>query len=81
VEAGGEEPYVADVPFFARSTFRTAIDWSYTAEPQQRSCGGQRCPFARGKVLGGSSTINAMMYNRGHPLDYDRWEKLGEVIL
>ncbi|XP_069680293.1 glucose dehydrogenase [FAD, quinone]-like [Periplaneta americana] len=77
LEAGGEEPSLADVPAFIINTFGSKIDWKYTAEPQQRSCGGQRCTFARGKVLGGSSSLNAMMYNRGSPLDYDHWAEEG----
>ncbi|KAJ4430793.1 hypothetical protein ANN_19384 [Periplaneta americana] len=77
IEAGGEEPYETNVPAFVFNLFGSAIDWNYTAEPQIRACGGQRCPFARGKTLGGTSSINSLVYNRGNPLDYDAWEKQG----
>jgi 4-pyridoxate dehydrogenase len=47
-------------------------DWGYDGEPQP-TMGGRRIECARGKVVGGSSSINAMAYVRGHRSDYDRW--------
>lgn len=47
-------------------------NWSYRSEPQ-RHMDDRRIPVPRGKLLGGSSAINSMVYLRGHPLDYDRW--------
>ncbi len=52
------------------------FDWGYDTEPEPHA-DGRRLPAARGKVLGGSSSINGMMYSRGHPADYDRWAALG----
>ncbi|MCP5028339.1 MAG: choline dehydrogenase [Actinomycetia bacterium] len=47
-------------------------DWRYESEPEPHM-GGRRIYHARGKVLGGSSSINGMIFQRGNPMDYDRW--------
>jgi len=47
-------------------------DWQYESEPEP-FMGGRRISHARGKVLGGSSSINGMIFQRGNPLDYERW--------
>ena len=47
-------------------------DWRYESEPEP-FMGGRRVYHARGKVLGGSSSINGMIFQRGNPLDYERW--------
>jgi choline dehydrogenase len=47
-------------------------DWKYESEPEP-FMGGRRVYHARGKVLGGSSTINGMIFQRGNPMDYERW--------
>ena len=47
-------------------------DWMYESEPEP-GMGGRRVYHARGKVLGGSSSINGMIFQRGNPMDYDRW--------
>jgi choline dehydrogenase len=47
-------------------------DWKYTSEPEP-FMNGRRIYHARGKVLGGSSSINGMIFQRGNPLDYERW--------
>jgi len=51
-------------------------DWMYEAEPDS-STGDRRIECARGKIVGGSSSINAMAYVRGHRADYDRWASYG----
>ncbi|HEY2282610.1 MAG TPA: FAD-dependent oxidoreductase [Solirubrobacteraceae bacterium] len=51
---------------------RTEIDWDYCSAPEPR-CDHRRIPLPRGRVLGGSSSINAMVYIRGNPRDYDEW--------
>src|SRR6266513_2289201 len=47
-------------------------DWKYESEPES-FMGGRRVAHARGRVLGGSSSINGMIFQRGNPLDYERW--------
>ena len=47
-------------------------DWKYESEPEPHM-GGRRVYHARGKVLGGSSSVNCMIFQRGNPLDYERW--------
>ena len=49
-----------------------SINWNYTSEPEPK-CDDRRIDLPRGKVIGGSSSINSMVYMRGHPMDYDRW--------
>ena len=51
-------------------------NWGYWSEPEPH-LGGRRIACPRGKVLGGSSSINGMVYVRGHPLDFERWEEEG----
>ena len=54
-----------------------SINWNYQSEPEPE-CDGRRIDLPRGKVIGGSSSINSMVYMRGHPMDYDRWaDKFG----
>jgi choline dehydrogenase len=53
-------------------------DWGYRTVPQA-SCAGRRLHLPRGRVLGGSSTLNGMIYIRGHRSDYDTWAYLGNA--
>ena len=56
------------------------VDWSYTTIPQKHSSEAlhaHRSAWPRGKVLGGTSSINAMVYTRGNRADYDEWEEMG----
>lgn len=55
---------------------RQVADWGYWTEPEP-AMGGRPIEFARGKVVGGSSSTNAMAYVRGAPADYDRWAGMG----
>jgi choline dehydrogenase len=59
----------AALPFPIGSRF---YDWKYESEPEP-FMNGRRIYHARGKVLGGSSSINGMIFQRGNPLDYERW--------
>ncbi len=52
------------------------LGWGYESEPQA-CAGGRVLPQPRGKLLGGTSSINGMMYSRGNPGDYDRWRAAG----
>jgi choline dehydrogenase len=51
-------------------------DWGFVSEPEPH-LGGRRFPVPRGKVLGGSSSINGMVYVRGHARDFDTWAEMG----
>jgi choline dehydrogenase len=53
-----------------------AVNWCYAAEPDEGS-GGRAIPVPRGRMLGGSSSINGMVYIRGQAQDYDHWAQLG----
>ncbi|MEE2970713.1 MAG: choline dehydrogenase [Pseudomonadota bacterium] len=78
LEAGGRDNHPGiHIPLAMRSIFdRPAINWGYRSEPEPH-CHGRRIAIPRGKVLGGTSSINAMIYARGHPLDYDQWRQTG----
>jgi choline dehydrogenase len=60
------------IPAAFSKLYRSTVDWGYDTVPQQ-ALGGRRVVFPRGKVLGGSSSINAMMAIRGHRADHDAW--------
>jgi choline dehydrogenase len=60
------------VPLGYLKLARTEIDWDYATAPEAH-CNGRRLGLPRGKVLGGSSSVNAMIYIRGNRLDYDGW--------
>jgi choline dehydrogenase len=77
LEAGGSDHQreIAMPVAFSR-LFKTPVDWAYLTEPQAHL--HQRMLYwPRGKVLGGSSSINAMVYIRGHRADYDTWRDEG----
>lgn len=80
LEAGGDPPPVSDIPKLFPYLQNTDIDWAYRTEQSAESClsfrNGQ-CSWPRGKVLGGSSVLNVMLYVRGHEKDYDSWEAAG----
>ncbi|XP_054716313.1 glucose dehydrogenase [FAD, quinone]-like [Uloborus diversus] len=80
LEAGGPENQITDVPLVAASLQQTPVDWAYQTEPQEAACfglKGRRSRWPRGRVLGGSSVLNYMLYVRGNKRDYDNWERLG----
>jgi choline dehydrogenase len=64
------------VPLGYLKLARTEVDWDYNSAPEHE-CDGRRIPLPRGRVLGGSSSVNAMVYIRGNPLDYDAWGVAG----
>lgn len=77
LEAGGRDTArEIRIPAAFPKLFKSEYDWAFQTEPQS-SLGGRRCYWPRGKVLGGSSSINAMIYIRGHRSDYDRWREAG----
>lgn len=66
------------IPAAFSKLFKSECDWNYTTAPQP-GLDGREMYWPRGKVLGGSSSINAMMYVRGHRSDYDRWRDAGNA--
>ncbi len=79
LEAGGAERghWRMKMPLAWRDTFMDPrFGWGYSSEPEPYA-DDRRIPVPRGKVLGGSSSVNGMMYSRGHPPDYDHWRALG----
>jgi choline dehydrogenase len=62
----------------AKLFFHPRFNWNYRTAPVP-SLNGRQIDWPRGKVLGGSSAINGMVYMRGHPGDYDGWERLGNA--
>ncbi|XP_026678731.1 glucose dehydrogenase [FAD, quinone] [Diaphorina citri] len=80
LEAGGDETDISDVPVLAAYLQLSGLDWSYKTEPSSTSCLAMehnRCNWPRGKVVGGSSVLNYMLYVRGNRNDYNHWESLG----
>lgn len=64
------------VPAAFSKLFQTRHDWAYRTEPEPE-CDGRQMYWPRGKMLGGSSSINAMLYIRGHRSDFDGWRDGG----
>jgi choline dehydrogenase len=77
LEAGGSDRNLGiRTPAAFSKLFRTRFDWAYDTEPQEHLA-GRRLFWPRGKVLGGSSSINAMIYIRGHRATFDAWAAAG----
>src|SRR5919197_6076004 len=78
LEAGGwdRHPFIKLPLGWGKVLLQRIYDWGYDSEPQE-TMGGRRIEVARGKVVGGSSSINAMAYVRGNRADYDRWAAAG----
>jgi len=78
LEAGGPDTsaFIHAPLGFAATAPLGIFNWNYESVPQP-GLGGRRGFAPRGKVMGGSSSLNAMVYTRGNPRDYDRWAALG----
>src|SRR3954470_3213184 len=77
LEAGGSDLKVKWwVPTAFARQFRSDLDWNYSAEPEPNLI-GRSIYLPRGRSLGGSSSMNAMIYIRGHRSDFDEWEARG----
>src|SRR5690242_8737998 len=77
IEAGG--PGDVDdirIPGYSRNLFLSEYDWAFYTEPEP-ALRGRRVYQPRGRVLGGSSAVNMMIYMRGSAADYDEWAALG----
>jgi len=77
LEAGGKDTAKEiHMPVAFSKLFKGPNDWAYYTEPEGQ-LGNRSLYWPRGKVLGGSSSLNAMIYIRGHRSDYDQWRDLG----
>lgn len=82
LEAGGYENLLTDAPILHFNLWGNKYgDWHYKTIPQKNSYLGSKEPgvsqWYQGKYLGGSTTMNAMLYVRGSPLDYNKWKYFG----
>ena len=80
LEAGGRDRNMwIHIPAgFYRNIYHPKITWQFETEPQAE-LGGRQVPWPRGKVLGGSSSINGLIYIRGQRQDFDLWRQLGNA--
>ena len=76
LEAGQAAPRASDIPSDWVTMFNTRADWGFHTVPQE-GCRGRRIFWPRGKMIGGSGALNAMIYIRGLPSDYDGWAAMG----
>ena len=78
VEAGGRDsnPWIHIPLGFGRVVPNPRLNWGYATEPE-KGLDGRSVVWPRGKVLGGSGSINGLVFLRGAPSDYDEWERLG----
>lgn len=78
LEAGGEDrSWLFRMPLgFMMTAANPAYDWGYASEPDAK-LNGRSLPLPRGRVLGGCSSVNGMIYMRGHASDYDGWRQMG----
>ncbi len=78
LEAGGMDWHPGfRLPLLMGAFIKSGVyNWNYETEPEE-NLGGRKIPWPRGKVIGGSSTLNGMVYIRGVPSDYDTWAQMG----
>ncbi|HZF17599.1 MAG TPA: GMC family oxidoreductase N-terminal domain-containing protein [Steroidobacteraceae bacterium] len=78
IEAGGEDshPFIQVPAFVAAAIGRPQLNWRFLTAPQPK-LNDRRIPVPRGHVIGGSGSINGMVYFRGHPRDFDDWAAMG----
>ncbi len=80
LEAGPKDrnPWIHIPVGYFKTMHNPAVDWCYKTEPDP-GLNGRSIDWPRGKVLGGSSSINGLLYVRGQPQDYDRWRQMGNT--
>ena len=78
LEAGGKDtnPWIHVPMGYAKTFVDPKVNWKFESEPEQE-LNGRTMYQPRGKVLGGTSSINGMIYMRGNSADYDQWRQLG----
>lgn len=82
IEAGDYPSYATEIPGLYMQLLRSPEDYYYEVEPEGRACLGsktKRCRWNKGKVLGGSSSINAMLFVIGNENDYNEWAQMGNT--
>ena len=80
LEAGGKDinPWIHIPVGYFKTMHNPKVDWCYRTEPDP-GLNGRSIDWPRGKVLGGSSSLNGLLYVRGQAEDYDRWRQMGNV--
>lgn len=80
LEAGGKDtnPWIHIPVGYFKTIHNPKVDWCYKTEPDP-GLNGRSIEWPRGKVLGGSSSLNGLLYVRGQPQDYDRWRQMGNT--
>ena len=80
IEAGGKDwnPWIHIPVGYFKTMHNPGIDWRYKTQPDP-GLDNRSIDWPRGKVLGGSSAINGLLYIRGQPQDYDHWRQLGNA--
>jgi choline dehydrogenase len=78
LEAGPRDtnPYIHIPAGFIKTLFDPAVTWQFKTEPTEMTA-GRRIATTQGRTLGGSSSINGMVWNRGQPADLDNWAQRG----
>jgi len=77
VEAGGDTHFLSRFPLsFGLFIEKPGVNWLYQSEPEPNT-GNRQIPVPRGKMIGGSSAINGLVWVRGQPLDYNTWAQMG----
>ncbi|XP_031630788.1 glucose dehydrogenase [FAD, quinone]-like [Contarinia nasturtii] len=83
LEAGGQESLLMDIPLIVNFLqLNNQVNWAYKTQSSNSSClamKNNRCHWPRGRVMGGSSVLNYMIYTRGNRRDYDNWAALGNT--
>ncbi len=80
IEAGGKDanPWIHIPGGYFKTMHNPKTDWCFTTE-EEKFCNNRKMLIPRGKTLGGSSSINGMLYIRGHANDYNYWRQLGNI--
>ena len=82
IEAGGKDtnPWIHIPGGYFKTMHNSKTDWCFTTE-EEEFCNNRKMLIPRGKTLGGSSSINGMLYIRGHANDYNYWRQLGLSLI